>query len=76
MDTMIYEIGSVTMAQQGKAALHRAGLASYISRQYTENGRISYGCGHNLVLPGDPDTIVRILANAGVRVRGIRPTNP
>lgn len=70
MDSIYYNVSSITNAMRGKSLLERNGMSAYVHRAIEEDG--SNGCGYSILVTGDPDRIENLLSSAGIRVRGRR----
>lgn len=68
MDTMVYNVSSITNAMRGKKLLEQNGLRAYIGRTVDEKG--DNGCGYSLTVTGDQKKAERLLQGAGIPIRG------
>lgn len=59
-------VGSITNAMRGKRVLEAVGVRAYLHRanQVHEEG----GCGYRLLVSADPQKVVGVLKEKGVRV--------
>ena len=67
---MIYDVSSITNAMRGKSMLERNGIHAMVSRTIDKNG--NNGCGYSIIILGDFERAERLLASAGIRIRGRR----
>lgn len=71
MESMYFNVSSVTNAMRGKKLLEKYGIHGYINRTVDEEG--SNGCGYSLLVSGDVALAEKLLTGAGIRIRGKVP---
>ena len=71
MDSVYFNVSSITNAMRGKNLLERNGIHGYINRTVDEEG--NNGCGYSLLVSGDTAKAESLLRAAGVRILGVIP---
>ena len=69
MSKYIISTGTITYAIKGRDLLRRKGFTAHIERR--TSGLSSAGCGYNIVVNGDIETVSSLLSNAGVKILDI-----
>lgn len=73
VESMYFNVSSVTNAMRGKKLLEQNGIHGYINRTVDEEG--SNGCGYSLLVSGDVERAEKLLTGAGIRIRGKVPAD-
>lgn len=71
VESMYFNVSSVTNAMRGKKLLEKNGIHGYIHRTVDEEG--NNGCGYSLLVSGDVARAEKLLIGAGIRIRGKQP---
>ena len=73
MDSVYFNVSSITNAMRGKNLLERNGIHGYINRTVDEEG--NNGCGHSLLVSGDTAKAESLLRASGIRITGKVPAD-
>ena len=73
MDSVYFNVSSITNAMRGKNLLERNGIHGYINRTVDEEG--NNGCGYSLLVSGDTATAESLLRASGIRITGKVPAD-
>ena len=71
MESVYFNVSSVTNAMRGKNLLEKNGIHGYINRTVDEEG--NNGCGYSILVTGDVARAESLLTAAGIRIRGKVP---
>ncbi len=69
MSRYIISTGTITYAIKGRDLLRRKGFTAHIERRTA--GLSSAGCGYNIVVTGNIETVRELLSNAGIKILDI-----
>ena len=73
MDSVYFNVSSITNAMRGKNLLERTGIHGYINRTVDEEG--NNGCGYSLLVRGDTAKAESLLRASGIRITGKVPAD-
>lgn len=73
MDSVYFNVSSITNAMRGKELLERNGIHGYINRTVDEEG--NNGCGYSLLVSGNTAKAESLLRASGIRITGKIPAN-
>ena len=73
MDSVYFNVSSITNAMRGKNLLERNGIHGYINRTVDEEW--NNGCGYSLLVSGDTAKAESLLRASGIRITGKVPAD-